>query len=73
MKRLIFLMCFENLGGLKAGQKDERDCIQNALESQGFESQMVKSLCTRIWANAFKRTMPSVFAFNNPFCITHQD
>lgn len=68
-----FLMCFENLGGLQARQKDEQDCIQNALESRGFESQMVKSLCTRIWANAFKCTMPSVFAFSNPFCITHQD
>lgn len=61
-----FLMCFENLGGLQARQKDRQDCIQNALESQGFECQMVKSLCKRIWANDFKRATPSVFAFHTP-------
>lgn len=67
-----FLVCFENLGGLKARQKDERDCIQRALESRGFTHQMTNSLCKRIWANAFKRTMPSVFAFSRPFCTPHQ-
>lgn len=67
-----FLVDFENLGGLKARQKDAQDSIQNALESRGFECQMVKSLCKRIWANAFKRTMPSIFTFNNPLCSPHQ-
>lgn len=60
-----FLACFVNLGGLQAVDKDSRAALQDRLEAQGFRREMIFSLCKRIWANAFKRTMPTIFQYDS--------
>lgn len=59
-----FLQIFVKKGGLEA-HGTQRDDIKTALKTAGFPTQMIESLSVRIWANAFKRAMPTIFRFHN--------
>lgn len=66
----IFLAHFEKLGGLemKSCEKNMPSWhahIRTKLAEAGFESDMIESLCTRIWRNTFKRELPLVFMYHH--------
>lgn len=59
-----FLRHFEKLSENKFLNEKERDSIKLSLIGSGFSKEMTESLCARIWNNAFKRTMPTIFSYN---------
>lgn len=57
----LFLKAFEALGGAQSSlDSTQKATIKERLIAQGFEIKLVESLSQRVWANAFKRQMPSI-------------
>ncbi|WP_343352956.1 NAD+ synthase [Helicobacter mastomyrinus] len=57
-----FLRALSDMGGIDI-DIESREEIKNILCKKGFEANMVESLCARVWNNAFKRTMPTIFHY----------